>query len=294
MPSLRRGFYAALPHHLLSRLGAFAARLRGGPLSQSFIHWFVRHYDVNLGEAAEPDPDAYASFASFFTRALADGARPQPPRTDAVASPVDGVVSACGAIHDGMVLQAKGIDYSVTQLLDSAEAAARYRHGRFVTLYLRPCDYHRVHAPITGTLRHIRHIGGRLWPVRPWAVAGVEGLFARNERAVLEFATSSGPYALVMVGALMVGGLETRLTGPIRGGRGRPSDWNLDATETTLERGEEVGRFNFGSTVILLFPENKVKLDGELETGRELRLGQPIGVRAPEPDPTESPGDPPR
>lgn len=277
MPSLRRGYYAALPHHLLSRLGAFAARLRGGPLTTVFIRWFARHYGVNLGEAAEPDPRAYASFASFFTRALADGARPQPTALDAVTSPVDGVVSACGNLHDDTLLQAKGIDYSAARLLGSADAAARYRDGCFVTLYLRPCDYHRVHAPVTGTLRHIRHICGGLWPVRPWAVAGVDGLFVRNERVALEFDTSSGPYALVMVGALMVGGLETRVTGPIRRGRKRPSEWNLEATEATFERGEEVGRFNFGSTVILLFPKGQANFSPTLAPGQELHLGQYLG-----------------
>lgn len=281
MSSLRRALHAALPHHLLSWLGARSARLDGGILTTVFIRWFVRHYGVNLEEAAQSAPGHYKNFGSFFTRALAENARSQPQAADAVASPVDGVTSACGRIHEDTVFQAKGIGYSATRLLGNADAAERFRNGCFATLYLRPRDYHRVHAPVSGTLRRIRHIPGRLWPVRPWAVAGIEALFTRNERVVLEFETPSGPYALVMVGALMVGGLETRITGPIKGGRSRPAEWNLEATDASFERGEEVGRFNFGSTVILLFPAGRVRLDPSLAPERELQLGCPLGALRP-------------
>lgn len=276
---LRRSFYAALPQHGLSRLGAWAARLQGGPLTAVFIRWFVRHYGVNIVEAAEADPHAYRNFNAFFTRALRDGIRPQPEDSAAVAAPVDGIVSAGGSIENGMLIQAKSIDYTVQALLGSAESAAHYRDGSFLTLYLRPRDYHRVHVPLTGELQCIRHISGRLWPVRPWAVEEIPGLFTRNERLVLEFESDAGRYALVMVGALMVGGLETVVTGPVRRGRLEPVLWNLEAAPRRFARGEEIGRFNFGSTVILLFPPGGPILDAKLAPGLELRLGQSLSRR---------------
>ncbi|MGH8274614.1 MAG: archaetidylserine decarboxylase [Gammaproteobacteria bacterium] len=278
--NLRRGLYTVLPQHGLSRLGAWAARLRAGPLTTAFIRWFVHHYGVNIIEAVEPDPRAYRSFNAFFTRALATGARAQPEDPTALACPVDGVMSACGMIETDSLIQAKGIAYSTQALLGSKESAARYRDGRFATLYLRPCDYHRVHMPFAGKLQRIRHIRGRLWPVRPWAVEQIPGLFARNERAVLEFETRAGPCALIMVGALMVGGLETVVTGPIRRGRTEPDSWNLEAAPRHFERGEEIGRFNFGSTVILLFPPGGSTFDAVLVPGSELRLGQTISRRS--------------
>jgi phosphatidylserine decarboxylase len=275
--NLRRGFYAALPQRMLSGFGARAARIRGGPFTTAFIRWFIRHYGVNMAEAANPNPRSYRSFSAFFTRALVNGARTMPDNPAAVASPVDGVVSACAAISDDAIFQAKGLSYSSAVLLGDTETATRYENGNFITLYLRPCDYHRVHAPLAGDLVRVRHIAGRLWPVRPWAVQALPDLFTRNERLVLEFATERGPFALVMVGALMVGGLETVATGAIGGGRHAPARWNLEAAPRRFARGEEVGRFNFGSTVILLFPENTVTLADSLVPGKELRLGQTIG-----------------
>ncbi|MGH8427968.1 MAG: archaetidylserine decarboxylase [Gammaproteobacteria bacterium] len=276
LTGLRRGFYTALPQHALSRLGGWTARHRGGPFTTGFIRWFIRRYGVNMAEAAEPDPRAYRSFNAFFTRALGAGARPQPVNSATVASPVDGVVSACGPIEADTLIQAKGIGYSTMALLGSEEAAARYRNGSFLTLYLRPCDYHRVHVPFAGDLQCIRHIRGRLWPVRPWAVEGIPGLFTRNERVTLEFDSDAGRYELVMVGALMVGGLETIVTGPVRRGRLEPRIWNLEATPRRFERGDEIGRFNFGSTVILLFPPGSIRLDPSFAPGTELHLGQAL------------------
>lgn len=278
--SLRRIFYAALPQHALSRLGAWAANRRAGPLATPCIRFFVRRYGVNLLEAAQAKPRAYPSFSAFFTRALRDGIRPQPGDPAALASPVDGVVSACGAIEGDTLIQAKGIGYAARALLGDEESAERYRNGSFLTLYLRPHDYHRIHAPLAGDLRSIRHIPGRLWPVRPWAVEEVPGLFTRNERLVLEFDSEAGAYALAMVGALMVGGLETVVTGPIRRGRLEPRLWNLEDAPRRFARGEEIGRFNFGSTVILLLPPGGPALDAGLAPGMEIRLGQSLSRRA--------------
>ena len=279
MSGFRRSFYAALPQHGLSRLGALAARLRAGPFTTGFIRWFIHRYGVNIVEAAQADPRAYANFKTFFARALRDGIRPQPDDPAAVASPVDGVVSAGGAIETDTLIQAKGIGYSTQALLGDEESAAYYRNGSFLTLYLRPRDYHRVHVPLAGNLQSIRHIPGRLWPVRPWAVEQIPGLFTRNERLVAEFDSGAGRYALVMVGALMVGGLETVVTGPLKRGRLQPRIWNLEAAPRRFERGAEIGRFNFGSTVILLFPPGGPRFDTALAPGMELRLGQALSRR---------------
>ncbi len=252
------------------------AHRRWGPITTGFIRWFGRHYGVNLSEAAHPQTSDYTSFSAFFTRALKVDARSWPTSETVVASPVDGVTSRAARLTNTTLIQAKGIDYSLDTLL--ASSAHPYADGHFATLYLRPQDYHRVHAPLAGRLTHIRHIPGRLWPVRPWAVAGVAGLFAQNERVVLEFSAPTGPYALIMVGALMVGSMETVVTGPIGGNRHQPSVWNLETTQREFSRGEEIGRFNFGSTVILVFGVNALEWDNTaLTPGREVRLGQPIG-----------------
>jgi phosphatidylserine decarboxylase len=256
------------------------AHRRWGLITTSFIRWFVRHYGVNLSEATHPQASDYANFGAFFARALRTDARSWPTSETVVASPVDGVTSRAARLTDTTLIQAKGIDYSLGTLL--ASSAHPYADGHFATLYLRPQDYHRVHAPLAGRLTHIRHIPGRLWPVRPWAVAGVAGLFAQNERVVLEFSAPTGPYALIMVGALMVGSMETVVTGSIGGNRHQPSVWNLEATQREFSRGEEIGRFNFGSTVILVFGVNALEWDNAaLTPGREVRLGQPIGMLKP-------------
>jgi len=275
--NLQSTLYGALPQHLLSRCGGWMARRRWGPLTTLFIRWFVRHYGVNLDEALHTRAADYASFAGFFARELQADARHWPSAGKTVASPVDGVTSRAGRLDGTSLIQAKGIDYSLQALLGGE--IQPYADGRFATLYLRPQDYHRVHAPIAGRLLRIRHLPGRLWPVRPWAVADIDGLFAQNERVVLEFTSRAGPYALVMVGALMVGSMETVLTGPIRGGRRQPDAWNLETASREFERGEEIGRFNFGSTVILVFGPNALDWDAAaLAPEREVRLGQPIGT----------------
>lgn len=274
--NLQRALYGALPQHLLSRCGGWMARRRWGPLTTLFIRWFAAHYGVDLGEALRPRPADYASFASFFARELRPGARRWPEAAGAVASPVDGASIRAGRIEDGTLIQAKGIAYPLADLLGTDPGD--YAGGHFATLYLRPQDYHRVHAPVAGRLLRIRHLPGRLWPVRPWAVASVRGLFAQNERVILEFSTQAGPCALVLVGALMVGSMETVITGPIRGGRGEPATWNLEAAPREFERGEEIGRFNFGSTVAMVFGPGAVEWDeAALEPARDVRLGQPIG-----------------
>jgi phosphatidylserine decarboxylase len=272
----RSFIYGMLPQHFLSRLGGWMARRRWGVFTHLFTRWFVRHYRVRLDEAVRATAAEYTSFADFFTRSLREDARTWPAEPGALGSPVDGLVSQLDRISDGRLIQAKGIEYPLADLLDGDPD--RYLGGSFTTLYLRPQDYHRVHMPADGRLMRIRHIPGRLWPVRPWAVSAVPGLFARNERVVLEFDGHSGPWAMVLVGAMMVGSMETVVTGPIRGGRGEPARWNLEATACEFKRGDEIGRFNFGSTVVLVFGPGQVAWNRErMETGREIRLGQPLG-----------------
>ena len=272
----RSVIYGLLPQRTLSRLGGWMARRRWGLLTRLFIHWFIRHYRVRLNEATRTAVRDYSSFGDFFTRRLRDGARTWPAGPNTLGSPVDGVVSQLDRITDGRLIQAKGIEYPLADLLGADPAP--YLGGSFTTLYLRPQDYHRVHVPADGQLTGIRHLPGRLWPVRPWAVAGVPGLFSRNERVVLEFSGKAGPWALVMVGAMMVGSMETVVTGPIRGGRSEPTRWNFEATACEFSRGDEIGRFNFGSTVILVFGPGQVTWNLErLAPGHEVRLGQPLG-----------------
>ena len=229
-----------------------------------------------MHEAAAADIRQYASFSEFFVRALRSDARRWPDAPTTIASPVDGTASQAGTLQAGMLLQAKGIDYPLQDLLGDDPGA--YLGGGFATLYLRPRDYHRVHMPVAGRLTGVRHLPGRLWPVRPWAVSHVPGLFTRNERLVLEFLGLAGPWALILVGALMVGSMETVVTGSVRSGRGNPLRWNLEAAPRHFERGDEIARFHFGSTVILVFGPAQVAWDADiLAPGCEVRLGQSIG-----------------
>ncbi len=274
---LRRNFYASLPQHFLSRLAGRVVGIKAGVLSTCVIRSFARRYGVNFAEAQRSDPADYASFSDFFTRSLRPGVRRWPAQPNIPASPVDGVVSAAGTLDSDRLLQAKGVDYPLAALTANPTLTGRCRGGEYATLYLRPGDYHRVHAPLAGELRSIHYIPGRLWPVRPWAVREIPGLFARNERLVMELVTPAGTCLLIMVGALMVGGLETVISGAIRHGEGKPRYWDLNVTRPFFQQGDELGRFNFGSTVILLFSPGMVKLDQTvLVPGHEIRLGEAL------------------
>jgi phosphatidylserine decarboxylase len=269
----------ALPQHLLSRIVFWATRRQSVSWKNALIRWFLRHFDVDMTEAAEPDPFAYPTFNLFFTRALRPGIRPVTTTTCSIASPVDGSVSAAGAIDDGLLLQAKGHYYSLDALLAGDAALTRqFRGGRFATLYLAPHNYHRVHMPIAGTLTTTAHVPGRLFSVNTTTAARVPGLFARNERVICAFDTEHGPLAMILVGALFVGSMSTVWAGDItpRSGR-RPSQIAANARHIHLERGAEMGRFNMGSTVIVLLAGN-VKWAETLVAGRPVRVGESIGV----------------
>jgi phosphatidylserine decarboxylase len=267
-----------LPHHLLSRLMLALTRVRCPRLVPAAIRLFSRHFQVNLDEALESDPAAYDSFNAFFTRALRAGARPLDSAADSIVSPADGTVSQCGIIRDGALFQAKGRDYSLLELLggDAARAAA-FEGGSFSTIYLSPRDYHRVHMPLDGTLRETIYVPGRLFSVAPHTVRTVPRLFARNERLIALFDTDHGPMAVILVGAIFVACIETIWTGvatPPHTGRIRaetPHD------HLHLAKGAELGRFNMGSTVILLFGKDRARWESACNAGTSVRVGQRIG-----------------
>ncbi|WP_369975944.1 archaetidylserine decarboxylase [Xanthomonas bundabergensis] len=270
-----------LPHRLLSSL---ARRLAYSPrpgLKQWLIDTVVRRFGVNLAEAAEPDPRAYPTFNAFFTRALQPGARVADPDPQALLMPADGRISQLGPIQDGRIFQAKGQAFTAAELLGDAAAAAPFANGLYATVYLSPRDYHRVHMPWTGTLRETVHVPGRLFSVGPDAVRDVPRLFARNERLVCHFDTEFGPMASVMVGALLVSGVETVWSGveiPRYGDRITRKDWR--GKGIVLERFAEMARFNYGSTVIVLLPPGVAQLDPTLAAETAVRLGQTLARRA--------------
>lgn len=274
-----------LPHRLLSSLARALAYSDSPRISRWLIDTVTRRFGVNLGEAANPDPRSYPTFNAFFTRALKPGARTPDPDPQALLMPADGRISQCGPIggagqEPGRIFQAKGQSYTAAELLGSDAAAAPYANGLFATVYLSPKDYHRVHMPWTGRLRETVHVPGRLFSVGPDAVASVPRLFARNERLVCHFDTDFGPMAVVMVGALLVSGVETVWSGeviPPYGGAVAAQNWSTE--DIVLERFEEMARFNYGSTVIVLLPAGVATLDPLLAAERPVRLGQRLATR---------------
>ena len=268
----------ALPHRLLSSLARQLAYSENPAVKQRFIDAVVRRFDVNLEEAAEPDPTAYPSFNAFFTRALKPGARTPDPDPRAILMPADGRISQLGRIEDdGRIFQAKGQSFTAAELLGDAEAARVFAGGSFATVYLSPRDYHRVHMPWTGVLRETVHVPGRLFSVGPAAVRTVPRLFARNERLVCHFDTSFGPMASVMVGAMLVSGVETVWSGveiPEYGDDITRKDWR--GKGIVLERFAEMARFNYGSTVIVLLPPGAANLAPGLQAESPVRLGQAL------------------
>ena len=269
-----------LPHRLLSSLARSLAYSTHRSTKQWLIDTVTRKFGVDLSEAAEPDPTAYPTFNAFFTRALKPGARVADADPAAFLMPADGHVSQCGDIVDGRIFQAKGQSFTAAELLGSEAAAAPYANGLFATVYLSPRDYHRVHMPWTGTLRETVHVPGRLFSVGTDAVASVPRLFARNERLVCHFDTEFGPMASVMVGALLVSGVETVWSGveiPAYGDRITRKDYRGKGIE--LERFAEMARFNYGSTVIVLLPRGVAALDPALKAESPVRLGQRLASR---------------
>ncbi len=278
-----------LPQHALSGLMYRLARVRWRPLKDLLIRTLLRLYRIDMSEAAETDPHAYVHFNAFFTRALRPDARPQDPDPKAIVSPVDGAISQIGTIDAGRLIQAKGRDFTVEELLGgNVERARAYAGGSFATLYLAPGDYHRIHMPLGGSLTWMRHVPGHLFSVNTATAALVPRLFARNERVICGFDTLTGEMGMVLVGAIFVGGIQTVWAGEITPTKARTSASAsrsaLAAAQTEqrpvrLERGEEMGRFNLGSTVILLFEPGRVRWDERLAPGQKVRLGERLGVQ---------------
>ena len=268
-----------LPHRLLSSLARRLAYSDSPRTSRWLIDTVTRRFGVDLGEAANPDPRAYPTFNAFFTRALKAGARIADPDPRALLMPADGHVSQCGSIDNGRIFQAKGQSFTAAELLGDAADARPFHHGAFATVYLSPRDYHRVHMPWTGTLRETVHVPGRLFSVGTDAVASVPRLFARNERLVCHFDTDFGPMVSVMVGALLVSGVETVWSGeeiPAYGDRITRKDYRGQGI--VLERFEEMARFNYGSTVIVLLPPGVAVLDPALTAESPVKLGQRLAT----------------
>jgi phosphatidylserine decarboxylase len=268
-----------LPKQALTELAGKLAGLQAGGLTTAVIRWFVRRYGVDMSEAANPDPAGYASFNAFFTRPLHDDARPLAAAD--FLCPVDGAISQFGAIEHDQVFQAKGHTYSTTALVGGdRELAARFDNGHFATLYLSPRDYHRIHMPCDGRLTRMIHVPGELFSVNPATARGVPGLFARNERVVCVFESEHGPFVLTLVGATIVGSMATVWHGVVNPPRSAEiREWRYRADEVVLKKGEEMGRFLLGSTVVLLFPARALQFNPQWAPARAVRMGELMGSR---------------
>ncbi|HDL8695680.1 TPA: phosphatidylserine decarboxylase [Yersinia enterocolitica] len=276
-----------LPKQGLTRLAGWGADKQAGWLTQLVIKAFARYYKVDMQEAQDPEFSAYRTFNEFFVRPLRAGARPVVAEENLLAQPADGAISQLGTIYDGQILQAKGHDYSVEALLaGNYMLAAEFQNALFVTTYLAPRDYHRVHMPCDGVLREMIYVPGDLFSVNPLTAANVPNLFARNERVICIFDTTVGPMAQILVGATIVGSIETVWAGTITPPReGVIRRWTYPQAGAegaiTLEKGQEMGRFKLGSTVINLFAEGKVYLAPQLNSGSVTRMGEVLAEAAP-------------
>ena len=284
-PTIRpgdRGFAALqylLPKRALSRLIYAVARSEVRWIRNAFLRIFLKVYRLNMAEAVQPDPFAYRSFNEFFTRALRPGVRPIAPEPEAIVSPVDGTVSQCGEIEGDLLIQAKGHYYSLQELLaGDAEAVATYSGGRFACIYLAPYNYHRIHMPYGGTVRDNVYVPGELFSVNAATARAVPRVFARNERLICDFTTPLGRMAVILVGALFVGSIETVHCGEVNPPprRRKPPTRVATGLGRRFAKGEELGRFNMGSTVILLFERNRIAWEPTLLPESPVQLGRPI------------------
>ena len=272
-------FQNIVPQHLLSRCTGFLAGLRHPEwLKNWLIRQFIQHFDVDMSEAVEPDYTRYACFNEFFTRPLRDGARPLAAAD--ILCPADGAISQSGEIANGLLFQAKGRYFSAEDLLGGDEArAAQFQGGQFATIYLSPKDYHRVHMPVAGRLTGTCYIPGDLFSVNAVTADNVDRLFARNERLVCYFDTAQGPMAMILVGAMIVAGIETVWSGQVAPPPKRAVSVDYEDLPQAVElaKGDEMGRFMLGSTVILLFPEGAMSFDEPYLAGAATRMGEALG-----------------
>ncbi len=267
-----------LPKQALTALAGKLANAEAGKLTTGFIQWFVNHYQVNMAEAENPDINSYKRFNEFFTRRLKAGVRPIAD-SDFIC-PVDGAISQFGGIESNQIFQAKGHHYSTTALVGGDTKLARtFENGSFATLYLSPRDYHRIHMPCDGQLKRMIYVPGALFSVNPTTARGVPGLFARNERLVCVFDSAFGPFVLTLVGATIVGSMATVWHGVVNPPRpGKVREWVYSGeTAPDLKKGDEMGRFLLGSTVVMLFPEGTLAFNPEWHPARPIRLGEIMG-----------------
>jgi phosphatidylserine decarboxylase len=266
-----------IPKQALTTLAGKFAESEAGSLSTSVIRWFVKRYGVDLSEAVDGDPVSYRSFNEFFTRPLRAGARPLA-NADFLC-PVDGAISQFGRIDRDQIFQAKGHHYSTTALVGGdSELAARFEDGAFATLYLSPRDYHRIHMPVAGRLLRMMHVPGALFSVNPVTARGVPGLFARNERVVCVFEAEFGCFILTLVGATIVGSMATVWHGTVNPPRGKEiRQWHYADQQIRLHKGQEMGRFLLGSTVVMLFPKNVLRFTTDWVPERPIRMGEAMG-----------------
>ena len=268
-----------IPKQALTVLAGKLASARAGGLTTRVIRWFVGRYGVNMAEAANPDIASYPSFNEFFTRPLKPGARPLA-RADYVC-PVDGAISQFGRIERDQIFQAKGHSYSTHALVGGdRDLAIQFQDGEFATLYLSPRDYHRIHMPCDGRLTRMIYIPGDLFSVNPTTARGVPGLFARNERVVCVFENDAGPFVLTLVGATIVGSMATVWHGQVNPPRpGTIKEWNYAPGEVVLKKGDEMGRFLLGSTVVMLFPKRRLRFTDAWAPARAISMGEAMGQR---------------
>ncbi|ASD68263.1 archaetidylserine decarboxylase [Pseudoalteromonas piscicida] len=281
LDKLKIAMQYALPKHAVSRLVGKLAAAEAGALTTKLIKLFIKQYKIDMSEALHEDPAHYKTFNEFFTRPLKPGIRPLAEDSDILAHPVDGAISQLGDVVDGQIIQAKGHNYSLQTLLGGKEEdVAPYVGGKFATIYLAPKDYHRIHMPVDGTLRKMIYVPGDLFSVNPLTAQNVPNLFARNERVVAIFDTEIGPLSMVLVGATIVASIETIWAGTVTPPAGRDVfTWTYPAegdNAITLKKGEEMGRFKLGSTVILAWGAEKADfLDGQ-NPETVTRMGTPF------------------
>lgn len=269
-----------IPQHLLSKMMWKLTHCEYRWLLTLILPLFIRQFKVNMDEAKNTDWKSYSSFNDFFTRELSEDAREICTDDNAIVSPVDGAISQLGKINSDLIFQAKGHAYSLTQLLgDRDDLGKTFKNGQFNTIYLSPKDYHRIHMPIDGTLKEMIHVPGALFSVNPTTVENVPALFARNERVICLFETAAGPMAMILVGAIFVGSIETVWHGEVTPPTRKDiRNWIYDDETLRYSKGEEMGRFNMGSTVILLHVNKKMEWNEELAAEKTVRLGEMIGT----------------
>lgn len=270
------------PQHLLSRIIGFFAESQTPWFKNKLISWFIRRYQVNMSEAVYQSHHEYKNFNEFFTRPLREGMRPIDPAPDAVVCPADGAVSELGTIIEGRILQAKGHNYSLADLLGGdTERAKPFLNGEFATIYLSPRDYHRVHMPVTGTLTEMIYVPGQLFSVNQTTADNVSSLFARNERVVCMFDTEYGKMAVVLVGAMIVASIETVWAGLVTPPQRRLKTTSYDAVARqpiVLEKGAELGRFKLGSTAIMVFEPNRIIWNEQLKSLVPTKMGERVAT----------------